>query len=135
MNLNLIYVALFGIVMKCIVDIDEGIWKRLKDKCIELGVSQDELINEYINRGLNEGESLGDIQSELDNIFVDNVDDILGDVEMPSIKFVPDKDPLSDDEMHEIIVELAEGSESNIKFCDAFRILELAEKRAILDKK
>ena len=74
--------------MKCIVDIDEGIWKRLKDKCIELGVSQDELINEYINRCLDEDESLGDIQSELDNIFVDNVDDILGNVEMPSIKFV-----------------------------------------------
>ena len=135
MNLNLINVALFGIVMKCIVDIDEGIWKRLKDKCIELGGSHDELINEYINRCLDVDESLGDIQSELDSIFVDNVDDVFGDVDMPSIKFVPEKDPLTDDEMHEIIVELAEGSESNIKFCDAFRILELAEKRANLDKK
>ena len=102
--------------MECIVDIDEGIWKRLKDKCIELGVSQDELINEYVNHGLDGDAFLGDIQSELDSIFVDNVDDVLGDVDMPSINFVPDKDPLSDDEMHEIIVELVEGSESNINF-------------------
>ena len=54
---------------------------------------------------------------------------------MPSIKFVPEKDPLTDDEMHEIIAELADGSESNIKFSDVFRILELVEKRAISDKK
>jgi len=131
----LINVALFGIVMKCIVDIDESIQKRLKDKCIELGVSQDELINEYINRCLDEDESLGAIKSELDSIFVDNVDNIFGDVDMPSIKFVPEKDPLTDDEMRKIIAELADGPESNIKFSDAFRILELAEKRAILTKK
>ena len=115
--------------MKCIVDIAEGIWKRLKDKCIELGVSQDELINEYINRCLDEDESLGAIKSELDSIFVDNVDNIFGDVDMPSIKFVPEKDHLTDDEMRKIIAELTDGPESNIKFCDAFRILELAEKK------
>ena len=120
--------------MECIVDIDESIQKRLKDRCVELGVSQDELINEYINRCLDD-ESLDDIKNELNSIFVDNVDDILGDVDMPSIKFVPEKDPLTDDEMHEIIVGLADGPESNIKFCDAFRILELAEKRAFLTKK
>ena len=126
--------------MDATIRIDLNIQKQLKLKSVELGITQKELANTYILKGLNEEKSNGTLKSIKDiaqglNIEINDVDDVLDDVIEGEYEILSEQKHLTMDEIEQIIDSNKSNEESNVKLTDILGIVESPQKTDSLEEK
>lgn len=126
--------------MDTTIRIDMDIQRQLKLKSVELGISQKELANTYILKGLNEEKSISDMKSiediaKLLNIEMNTDDEKLANLKVDDYEILSDEKNLSMAEIKEIVDNNISKDESNVKLSDMLGIVESPQKTNSLDEK
>ena len=126
--------------MDTTIRIDMDIQRQLKLKSVELGITQKELANTYILKGLYEEKNRDNIKSIEDiakslNIKLNDIDEELTDLNVEEYELLTDEKILTNDEIKEIIEKNTSNKKSNVKLSDMIGIVESPQKTNSLNEK